>query len=115
MGPRTFPEGTGGVREPRGYETSVHLRDIWNPAGALTLSRLAIAAGMPFLLPTPWALPAYLLAIATDVVDGMVARRMGTASASGAALDGWIDKILHVNLGWSLAVADRIPDWWMLA
>jgi phosphatidylglycerophosphate synthase len=95
--------------------TTMHLRQLRNAAGALTLSRLLIAAGMPFLLRAGLGLPFYLLALGTDVVDGMVARRTGTASAAGAALDGWVDKTLHVNLAWSLAVADTIPDVWMLA
>lgn len=93
----------------------MRLTDLLNLAGALTASRLLFAAIMPFVLAGRWGLAFYLAAIATDVVDGMVARRTGTASATGAAFDGWVDKTLHVNLAWSLAVADRIPDWWMLA
>lgn len=93
----------------------MHLRQLANVAGALTFSRLVLAAAMPFVVPTSWALWAYLLALLTDVVDGAVARRTGTASAAGAAFDGWVDKTLHVNLGWALAVHDRMPDWWMLA
>lgn len=91
------------------------LRQLCNAAGALTALRLAIAAAMPFVLPTPWALPVYAFALFTDVLDGWVARRTGTASAAGAAFDGWVDKTLHVNLAWSLAVADRMPDWFLLA
>ena len=86
-----------------------------NAAGLLTLARLPIAVAVPFLLDTPYLLPAYVLAIVTDVADGVVARRTGTQSPAGAALDAWMDKILHVNLAWTLAVADRIPDVWMLA
>jgi phosphatidylglycerophosphate synthase len=86
-----------------------------NAAGALTLARLPVAVAAPFLLDTPYLLPAYLLAIASDIADGLVARRTGTESPAGAALDAWMDKILHVNLAWTLAVADRIPDVWMLA
>jgi len=44
-----------------------------------------------------------------------VARRMGCATRSGAAFDAWVDKTLHVNLAWALAVADRIPDWYVAA
>ncbi|MDP2317419.1 MAG: CDP-alcohol phosphatidyltransferase family protein [Pseudomonadota bacterium] len=93
----------------------MHLRQLYNVAGAVTFSRLLIAAAMPFVVPTPWGLWVYLFALLTDVVDGAIARRTGTASSAGAAFDGWVDKTLHVNLAWSLAVADRIPDWWMLA
>lgn len=91
------------------------LRHLWNLAGALTFLRLLLAAAMPFCLDAGWALPVYLFALLTDVVDGWVARRTGTASAAGAAFDGWVDKTLHVNLAWSMAVADLMPDEWMLA
>jgi CDP-diacylglycerol--glycerol-3-phosphate 3-phosphatidyltransferase len=70
---------------------------------------------MPLWLGGPWLLPLYVLAVLTDVVDGAVARRTGTATRAGAAFDAWVDKILHVNLGWALAVADLIPDVWLLA
>lgn len=92
----------------------MHVRDVCNAAGAVTLLRLPIAVAAPFLVDGPWLLPAYGFALLTDVIDGPIARRTGTASPAGAALDGWLDKVLHVNLAWSLAVADRIPDGWML-
>ena len=91
------------------------LRQLWNLAGALTLLRLALAAAMPFALRAGWALPVYLFALGTDVADGWTARRTGPASAAGAAFDGWVDKTLHVNLGWAMAVEDRMPDVYLLA
>jgi len=90
-------------------------RDLYTAASALTLLRGALAVAAPWWAGHPWAVAVYLVAMLTDVLDGEVARRTGTCTRSGAALDGWVDKILHVNLGWSLAVADRIPDAWMLA
>ncbi len=93
----------------------MRVRELFNAAGALPGSRLLIAAAMPWLLHADLGLAAYLVALATDVADGAVARRTGTASASGAAWDAWVDKALHVNLAWSLAVDDVIPDLWMLA
>ena len=88
---------------------------LWNLAGLLTGLRLAVAVGVPWLEPTAWLLPAYLAALATDVLDGTVARRTGTASAAGAALDAWVDKILHVNLALTLGVAGRMAWSWMPA
>jgi cardiolipin synthase len=102
------------VTRGRLWPRPMSLRHLLNLAGALTLSRLFIAAAMPFVIAAGWGLPVYLFALLTDVVDGWVARRTGTASAAGAAFDGWVDKTLHVNLAWTLAVDDRMPDVWML-
>ena len=88
---------------------------LWNLAGLFTGLRLAAACAMPWLEPTAWLLPVYLFALLTDILDGWVARRTGTTSAAGAALDAWVDKILHVNLLWSLTLADRLPALWMPA
>lgn len=76
--------------------------------------RIAIATSLP-LLPREFWLPAYLLALGTDVVDGALARRMGTASAAGATFDAWADKILAVNVGWTLVNAEVVPAVWLLA
>ncbi len=93
----------------------MRVRELFNAAGALTGSRLLLTAAMPWLLHHDLGLAAYLVAIGTDMADGAVARRTGTASASGAAWDAWVDKALHVNLAWTLAVDDVIPDPWLLA
>lgn len=93
---------------------AVRFADLATVASSLSLLRIALAAVLP-LLPQPWWLPVYLLAVATDVVDGMVARRTGTVSAAGATLDAWADKILHVNVAWTLVNAGVIPGWWMSA
>jgi len=92
----------------------VRLSDLATAAGAFTLSRIALAASVP-LLPRELWLPVYLLALATDVVDGVVARRMGTASPAGATFDAWADKILAVNVGWTLVNAGVVPAPWLLA
>ena len=93
----------------------LHLRDLANPAGALTLARLPLAALFPFVVDEPVvALAVYAVAMFTDVVDGEVARRTGTASQTGSLLDGFLDKVFHVNAAWAMALADVIPAWWML-
>ncbi len=92
----------------------LRVQDLVNPAGAITSTRLLIAIAFPFLTSKPhWALTAYLLAIATDVADGMIARRMNHSSHTGAFMDGWVDKILHINGAWSMAIHDYMPGWWM--
>jgi len=92
----------------------VHFADIANAASALTLLRLLLGALVPFagIDALAWL---YGLAILTDVLDGPVARRQGTASPAGATLDAWADKVLHVNLAWTLVNADRMPAAYMLA
>lgn len=92
----------------------MRVHDLWTPAGALTTVRLVFAGTLPFALSTPFVLPLYLFAVWTDVADGVVARRFGHATRAGAAYDAWVDKALHVNLGWAIALSDRVPDWYML-
>lgn len=70
----------------------------WLTPDALSLSRLALAAGVAatLLKDRPgWALVLYLLALATDALDGGVARLRMQATPFGARLDPTIDKALH--------------------
>lgn len=90
-------------------------RDLLNWPSLLTGVRLGIAVGFPFLLEFPsWAFWAYLVALATDVADGWLARRLGCATQAGAIADGWVDKILHVNAGWALWIHGFMPGLWLL-
>jgi cardiolipin synthase len=92
----------------------LRIQDLANPAGALTALRLVLAIAFPFLAHDPQiALGTYLVAVATDIGDGAVARRMNQASHTGAVLDGWVDKILHINGAWSLTLHGYMPAWWM--
>lgn len=90
-------------------------RELFNLAGVLTMLRLPLTLLYPFIAHDPfWALWVYVLAIGSDVLDGLVARLTGTTSEMGAFADGWLDKIFHVQAAWSLALVDVIPGWWML-
>ncbi len=66
-------------------------------AHALTGLRLLLVAptvmgfARPDLLAPVWLLACILLAIASDMLDGAVARRMGTASAAGQIFDHGTD------------------------
>ena len=104
----------GHVLSERG-DGAVAWAQLINVAGALTASRLIIAVVYPFFMSLWWlALGAYLLAVLTDVLDGYVARLTKTDSPAGAILDGWVDKVLHVNVIWSMVNAEYLPAWWML-
>jgi cardiolipin synthase len=50
----------------------------------------------------------------TDVFDGLLARKMGESTATGAYLDPIADKILLSAIYVALGVAHAIP-WWMVA
>lgn len=88
--------------------------DLASLASALTILRLVLAGILP-LFSSDLLLAGYLIALATDVLDGPIARRTGRASPAGATLDAWADKALHVNLAWHLVLSGAMPAWWMLA
>lgn len=88
--------------------------DLANAAGAITIGRLGIAVAFPLIIHNPrWALIAYVVAILSDVVDGHVARWTGTQSHTGAVVDGWVDKVLHINAAWAMTLHGYMPAWWM--
>jgi|GEM_PF-1808866 len=101
---------------PPSERARLRLREVLNPAGLLTISRLPIAVAYPFFAADDRvALGLLLFAALTDLLDGVVARATGTASHTGAVLDGWIDKVMYVNVAWTLVLLHDVPGWWMLA
>ena len=92
----------------------LRLNDLLNPAGYITGLRLIVAVSFPFFAHNPSvALGAYLFAILTDMLDGAVARHLKQSSHTGAFLDGWVDKILHINAAWAMTLHGYMPGWWM--
>lgn len=88
-----------------------------NLPNLFTLARLVLA---PFIaadiLHDHYNRAIVLLFIAgfTDVIDGMLARRLKAATATGAYFDPIADKILLSVIYISLGVAGAMP-WWMVA
>lgn len=93
----------------------MRFHDLATAASALTLARLVLGAAVPFVDHGGWLAAVYGVAILTDVADGPLARHTGTATPAGAALDAWADKVLHVNLAWTLVNAGQMPAVFMLA
>ncbi len=90
-------------------------RDLANPAGALTLSRAPLAVIAPFVADRPRVLLGlYLFGVATDVVDGVVARRTGTTSQAGAYADSILDKVFNAVFTLVLVFGGHVPGWWIL-
>lgn len=82
-------------------------------ANALTVGRALLVIPVIALVATgdaPAALFLFLLAAATDALDGPLARRRG-ATGLGAALDPLADKILVVGTLAALAVRGAAPTW----
>ena len=90
---------------------------MFNLPNLFTLARLVLA---PFvaadILHDRYGRAIILLFVAgfTDVIDGYLARRLGTSTPAGAYFDPIADKILLSVIYISLGVAGAMP-WWMVA
>ena len=71
----------------------------WNTADTITSLRIAATLFLLFLtLGSGWFFAAYTIAGLTDVIDGWVARKTGTASEFGARLDSIADLLFYSAL-----------------
>jgi CDP-diacylglycerol--glycerol-3-phosphate 3-phosphatidyltransferase len=83
---------------------------VWLDRVPNAISALRLAAA-PALLCLAWGgarrgfLLAYLAVLASDVVDGFLARRLGSTSELGARLDSWGDLATYVTLPFAA--------WWL--
>lgn len=95
--------------------TLFNARDVFSLPGLLSLSRVALAFCFPFVLETPWlALTTTALAGLSDMLDGYCARRLGSSSPTGAALDPLTDKIFAASVMLSLLAHGRLTFAWAL-
>lgn len=88
-----------------------------NVANAFTMARVAFVPLFAWLLiwrspPLPWlAAVVFGVAMATDSLDGYVARRLDQVTGFGQFLDPLADKLIVGTALVALALDDRIP-WW---
>jgi CDP-diacylglycerol--glycerol-3-phosphate 3-phosphatidyltransferase len=86
----------------------------------LTLLRLlltpavAVLAYSPGVVGRAWALGLFLLAMATDVADGVIATRFNQRSRLGLYLDPVVDKVILLTMFFVLADLDLLPLWMAL-
>ena len=87
-----------------------------NLPNLFTLARLVLA---PFVAADIWngrygrAIVLFFIAGFTDVIDGLLARRMGESTKAGAYFDPIADKVLLSVIYISLGVAHAMP-WWIV-
>lgn len=92
-----------------------HSRDIYTVANIVTVLRLML---VPFffavLIRGTHNFGAFLLfaiAASTDWLDGQIARRTGTVTALGQAIDPLVDRLLIAAGVFGLWLVDRLPGW----
>lgn len=84
------------------------------PPSLLSFARIPLAVAFVRLADQPsWALGVLLLAGLTDVLDGYLARRLGQATATGAVVDGVLDKLFAAVVIGGLILQGRLP--WLAA
>jgi cardiolipin synthase len=98
-------------------ETEEHLHDIWTVANIITVLRLVL---VPFafaaLVSDPDGIAAFILyvtAASTDWLDGQIARRTGTVTVIGKAIDPLVDRLLLASGVIGLYIVGRLP-WWIV-
>jgi cardiolipin synthase len=82
-------------------------------ANQLTILRMALTPPLILLVLSGrfrWALIAFLVAAATDLLDGLIARFGNQKTTLGAMLDPVADKLLVSSLSIALTWGDRVPD-----
>ena len=86
-----------------------YIDEIFSVPGWLSLSRVLLAGIFPFYVDHPAiALSIVAAAAVSDMLDGFVARKLGQASATGAALDPITDKIFATSVMISMLVSGRL-------
>lgn len=100
----------------RGSETEVPLGSLSDPPNAITASRLVVTVLCFVFLSLGWysaALVAFVLAAATDWIDGYWARRWGPITKLGRVLDPLADKLLICGVFTYLAAIpeSRVAPW----
>lgn len=100
-----------------GKRSSSVKKDVWNIPNIMTMGRIAAIPVILWLIDrgTPvdgvYAALVYSAAAITDLLDGMIARRMGIVSVLGKFLDPLADKLLvTAALIWMVPMG-RIPEW----
>ncbi|RVU98373.1 CDP-alcohol phosphatidyltransferase family protein [Coriobacteriales bacterium OH1046] len=89
--------------------------ELFTLANFITLCRFILTLFFLFLFPRadarPIALACYIIAAATDFLDGQVARRTHTVSWAGKVMDPIMDRVLLFTGVIGLVMTDELPLW----
>lgn len=92
-----------------------HAHDIYTVANIITLLRLMLVPLFFAVLITAkhdvLAFTLFVVAASTDWIDGQIARRTGTVTEIGKAIDPLVDRLLIASGVIGLYVEGRLPSW----
>lgn len=99
-------------------ETEEHLHDVWTVANIITVLRLMLVPLFFAVLISDrsnvLAFALFAAAASTDWLDGQIARRTGTVTTIGKAIDPLVDRLLIASGVIGLYIERRIPVWIVL-
>ncbi len=109
-----------GLQKPgaSAFRPGIDRRVSLNIPNAITLGRIILVPVIFWLLVsghTKWAFIAFVVAGASDAVDGLLARRFKLQTEFGAYLDPIADKLLVASIYIALGVAGQLPSWLVIA
>ena len=91
------------------------LKNIPNILSVIRILLVFVFVYVLFALNSPlWALIVFLVAGATDVVDGFLARRFNWITNLGKILDPFADKLMQCTVLVCLCIKDIIPLWFVI-
>lgn len=103
------------ARPCEAQQGSDHLHDIYTVANIVTVLRLIL---VPFFFAVlingshnVLAFVLFTVAASTDWLDGQIARRTGTVTAIGKAIDPLVDRLLIASGVLGLYIVHRLPGW----
>jgi cardiolipin synthase len=100
---------------PTPTEPEDHSRDIYTVANIVTVLRLILVPLFFAVLingeNNALAFGLFAVAASTDWLDGQIARRTGTVTAIGQAIDPLVDRLLIASGVLGLYIVGRLPGW----
>ena len=93
------------------FLVSMRSKEVLTPPNLISLSRLAMAGVFLGMRDADWRLGVVLLAMASDVLDGVIARVSHTTSRIGALIDPIADRIFMLVAFIAVTVDGLISPW----